>query len=329
MRMVVPTMMLVPVLAFTALAHSAPTHAVPRALTIIAPESSGFEALDRCTRRLDPQTDLGYERIAARCPDLTRALESSRWAGWLPADWKTPGNDLSAGGLKALRQLVSRESATRTSFRTPELTSLQGILTQLAPPPAQECGWWTRVTRWLREGFARRDRPAVDGWLSSALARVSPSQVTLELISYLCLAVVVVMALLLVLNELRVAGLLSRWRTRQTNRESGRARAGLNTAPPAITLADIQRAPIGERPGRLLALIAARLTDLGRLPPSGAFTVRELLRTVRLARSEDAALLGEVALSAERMRFSQEPVQPGELQRSVDSGRRLLEHLQA
>ncbi|MEJ5755965.1 hypothetical protein, partial [Salmonella enterica] len=56
--------------------------------------------VDSCVRVLDPQLDIGYDRIAARCPDLARELEHGAWSSWLPRGWKESGNDLSAGGLK-------------------------------------------------------------------------------------------------------------------------------------------------------------------------------------------------------------------------------------
>ena len=40
--------------------------------------------IDACIARLDPQIDVGYERIARRCPDLAPTLEKSGWAAWLP-----------------------------------------------------------------------------------------------------------------------------------------------------------------------------------------------------------------------------------------------------
>ena len=40
--------------------------------------------VDSCVRVLDPQLDIGYDRIAARCPVLARELEHGAWSSWLP-----------------------------------------------------------------------------------------------------------------------------------------------------------------------------------------------------------------------------------------------------
>src|SRR5579859_7001502 len=48
--------------------------------------------IDGCLGRLDPELDIGYDRIAARCPELVKQLEQGDWAPWLPGGWKDPGN---------------------------------------------------------------------------------------------------------------------------------------------------------------------------------------------------------------------------------------------
>ena len=56
------------------------------ALPPCAQARDALEAIDDCVARLDTELDVGYARIAARCPDLTAALAESSFAPWLPAD---------------------------------------------------------------------------------------------------------------------------------------------------------------------------------------------------------------------------------------------------
>jgi hypothetical protein len=49
-----------------------------------AAETDALRAIDACIARLDAQIDVGYERIARRCPDLAPTLEQSGFAAWLP-----------------------------------------------------------------------------------------------------------------------------------------------------------------------------------------------------------------------------------------------------
>src|SRR5688572_3370644 len=79
----------------------------------------GLAAIDTCIAQLDAALDVGYERIAARCPRLGRSLEQSGWAQWLPRGWKEARNDLSAGSLAELRTLVARELDASAGTRVP------------------------------------------------------------------------------------------------------------------------------------------------------------------------------------------------------------------
>src|SRR4051812_16753788 len=89
------------------------------------------KAIDDCTPRLDAQVDVGFDRVAARCPGLAQALEQSGVEQWLPRGWKETRNNLSAGSLTELRSLVARELATHASGRKPRAENLHAVLAGL------------------------------------------------------------------------------------------------------------------------------------------------------------------------------------------------------
>ncbi len=297
-------------------------------LAALAPSVFGQDALDSidsCVRRLDPQTDVGYERIAPRCPDLARRLGASQWAAWLPQDWNAPGNDLSVGSLRELRVAAARELAMRKPERAPDPASLQGVLAGLSPLDEQRTAWWGRLTGWLRTAFERGDQSSADSWLDRTIARVGPSQALVQLISYAGLCAVVLLALGFIVNELRVAELFAP-RSARTTRQSSPQSAPRRRTP---DWQEIQQAPAGDRPGLLLESIVARLVELNRLPAAGGLTVRELTRVAHLASADERALLAGVALAAERVTFSAEQIPVANLEAAVAGGRELLEHLGA
>jgi hypothetical protein len=275
----------------------------------------GLATLDACLRHLDPQS--GFDEVAVRCPDLIRRLQASDSAAWLPAGWAAASQDLSAASLIDLRQLIAHQLSLRTTSRSPDLTALKSILVELGP--TQTPGEWARFTRWLRESLERGNPAPAHRWWDTA--RAGPSQTLIDLICYACLAAVVIMALGLIVNELRVAGAFAR----RPDRIAGDARR----APMAVVSdwSAIQNAPARDRPRLLLERIAVRLMELDRLPPAGGFTVRELMQLARLSQGEDRSLLADVALAAERVRFSGEQLSAASLAMAVDRGRRLLEHL--
>ena len=114
------------------------------ALLVVAAGIPGAQArealatLDACIERLDRGLDIGYARIAARCPELTPTLLESPWAAWLPSDWDKPENQLSAQGLAELRDLLTRESAPAAD-RTLHVERVGAVLGRVAQPDAQAC----------------------------------------------------------------------------------------------------------------------------------------------------------------------------------------------
>src|SRR5262245_30678106 len=100
------------------------------------PDAAALAAIDSCVARLDPELDVGFDRIAARCPELARTLEHSGWAAWLPRGWKESRNDLSAGSLTELRAVVIRELRPPQVARTPQVARLHEILAEMGQTPA-------------------------------------------------------------------------------------------------------------------------------------------------------------------------------------------------
>lgn len=278
--------------------------------------------IDSCVSRLDPQLDIGYDRIAARCPELMHQLEGGAWAPWMPRGWKESGNDLSAGSLREFREVVERETDVSGSSAAPDVRRLHTILTGLARSRSEN--GWSRFKSWLRSILERREEPTDESWLTRMVSHVGVSQSVIRLITYAALTAVVLLAGIIVVNEARTAGLLpARRRVLRKRREvaaAGSYGTGWN---------DIEQAQPGERPRLLLELIVRRLGDRGFLPPAGALTVRELTRSARLPEADDRSRLTDLALTAERVRYAAAEAQTGGLDGPVARGRELLERLDA
>jgi len=279
-------------------------------------------AIDACLAQLDRGLDVGYQRIAARCPDLTPSLMQSQWAAWLPRDWNQPENLLSAEGLTELRTLLTREPASAPPGRAPRVARVAAVLATLQPDRPR-AGWWARLRQWLREALAPPPQRADPGWLRRMVADSGVSQAVLEGIVWGALVLVMVLAGAVVVNELRVAGVLTGWHAAPR-----RARTAARQAT-GVTLQDLEHASPYRRPALLLELIAARLAEQDRLPPARALTVHELTRAARLPGESDRERLSELAAACERVRFSgQEPAREA-LAAALARGRELLAALDA
>jgi hypothetical protein len=279
--------------------------------------------LDSCLGRLDPQVDIGYDRIASRCPEMMRQLELGPWSPWLPRGWKEPGNDLSAGGLRELRDVIGRESAAAPSAREPDMQHLKTVLATLGAAANSE-SWWGRFKSWLRSILETREQPAGESWFSRMVSHRGLPQSVLNLIVYAALAGVVVLAGVIIANELRNAGLVPK----RGAARGLRAKAA-NISGRLTDSRDIDGASLPDRPRLLLGLILKRLSERGNMPPSGALTVRELTRAARLREPDDQACLSDLALAAERVRYSADVVASETLREPLARGKELLERLEA
>jgi hypothetical protein len=283
-----------------------------------------LQAIDDCVARLDTELDVGYARIAARCPELTPALTASAFAPWLPSDWERPDNELSAAGLGELRAQLARESgAPAHDHPAPRSERVAAVLAAVAhTEDGGGRGWWQRLKDWLR-GLITANPRADDPWLRRWLADFKLSTAVTELIGWTALAAVVALAAGIVVNELRIAGVLGRGADDVRGRPADGLRYGSSPA-----LADIERAAAEEQPGLLLELIAARLAAQRRLPPARALTARELERQARLPGESAQARLAELVGVCERVRFSAERVSGASLAAALQSGRLLLAALE-
>jgi hypothetical protein len=278
-------------------------------------------ALDACIAALDRSLDIGYARIAARCPSLTRTLLDSPAAAWLPADWNRPDNGLSAQGLSDLRALLAREPAP-VSARRLDTSRVAAVLSRITQTQPQPRAWWPRLKQWLRELFTPRagDERGPGLW-RRLFGDLELGRTVLRAIVWAALALVVAVAAGVVINELRVAGMLR-----------GRRRIEARQAAPAggtrTLLRDIERAPPEAQPALLLEFIARRLAEQDRLPPARAFTAREVSVRARLG-EPDRARLTQLAAVSERLRFAGSAVTAPVVAAGIARGRELLAALES
>jgi hypothetical protein len=288
---------------------------------------AALQAIDACVGRLNPDIDIGYDRVVARCPALARRLDEGGWGVWLPRDWQRAGNDLSAGGLRELRELISRE-LVRTGVGAEADAGAGGGVRGRVPSVErvhedQRAGWWGRVKTWLRGVFGRPEPAADEGWLARMIGQSGLSQAVIELISYVALGLVAVLAVVIVANELLVSGVFGSLRRRL----AVLADAPIASLSEGLAWGDVAGAPLLRRPGLLLELLVARLAEGSRLRSGRGLTVRELMRAVRLSGEEERERFAKLAGIAERLRFSGVGVSGGEIEAAVESGRVLLERV--
>ncbi len=302
------------------MARCLPALLLAAALAPAAPAHDPLQAIDDCLARLDTELDVGYARIAARCPDLTPALTGSTYAPWLPADWRRPDNELSAAGLSELRAQLLRVSAAPAAARAaPRSEDVAAVLAQVTRlEDSRRSSWWQRFKDWFRRLITAHPQ-GDDAWLSRWLADLKLPGAVTELIGWTALGAVVLLAAGILVNELRIAGLL---RGRRDRERSGPPAEYPGGALPGLLV--LEDAALEEQPGLLLELIAERLAVQEPRPPARALTARELESRANLQERSARARLAELVGVCERVRFSAERVTDTSLAAAVRAGRELL-----
>jgi hypothetical protein len=280
-------------------------------------DDAALRAVDACRARLDARVDIGFERVRRRCPDLMPALEKAPWRALLPATLGERREEISAESLRALAQLVRHASDPGTTRAAPERRVLDPVLAALGDKGQQGATRWERFKRWLKGKL--ETRPDDDEtWLVKWSRQFRTSEGVARAITYVGYALVVLLVLFVIWQELRAAGL---W---------GGMRGAARRLDPAaewrrrLALEDVFAAPLAERPGMLLKLLGEALARAQRLPAADGLTVAAMVRRARLDADDDRAALAHVARAAEQVRYAQQSPADEALERAVSDARGLL-----
>jgi hypothetical protein len=227
-----------------------------------------------------------HAKLEELCPQLDESLNALVLTGLLDTEAR---KKLSPAALDDLVALSARYSVTRPSA-APATGSLAQIAEQVnGKKPAVVVTWWERFKSWARSWFSRHTGSG-NSWFDEWLQQLSNSSALLTAILYICMAMTVAAALIIVFVELRAAGLLGR---------AARAKADSRLAP------SFESKPQAARDGvaQLLGLLVARLIQTRRLPFERALTHRELIARSVFDTPEQRRAFALVARAAESLLY--------------------------
>jgi hypothetical protein len=264
------------------------------------------------------EEDLEWPELREACPELEAALASSEYAPWLPEAWReraleNPGF-ITLDGLIALERLLDVESEPRDP-RTVSQQSLADALEGLDRAEATpRVTWWNRLLEWLRERTSRRRGVDDTGWLAEWLSDLGRHETLLRMLGYGLFAAIVLVALGIVVNEMKIAGMF--------DARSHRRTVSADAAAPSM--AHAATTPSTERFAALIERILAALTADERVSVDASATHRELVRSVRLHQRDEHASFVRLIDCAERVRYAPTWPPAGEIESALDGGNALL-----
>ena len=246
-------------------------------------------AIRNCVDRVGDDL-VGLPELEQRCPDLFSALRAT---GMEPLIIDSSRGLIDRNSLLQLPTLIHRPAGP-----APPVAALGPILRALRTAPAPPKAWWVRFLEWLGERLTPKKLPtSAPSWLGG-LVRLLPSLRWLGIaIIWGTLIALPIAAAIVVMREVRALGKRSVDEP-LTEDET--------VAPPLLQsrLALLRRAPPGQRPAQLFAMLMAQLVAAGRLPPDRSLTHREVTRRVRLEDAQQRHLLEALARLSEWQLYS-------------------------
>jgi hypothetical protein len=284
-----------------------------------AADDAALRVVEACRARLDPSTDVGIERIQKRCPDLLPALASAPWRNLLPQTLRERRDEITAGSLRALEDLVRQSGSGVTLRDAPSREKLDPVLAELGAKGQQGATRWERFKRWLKEKLEKRKDDDEASALEKWARQLQTSEGIAQAITYLGYVLVGVLVLFVIWSELRAAGFVGASR-------SARARSDpASQWRQRLMLADVASAPLADRPGLLLRLLGEALTRAERLPAAEGLTAAAIARRASLDSEQERAELAQVASTADTVRYGQNTPPDDQLERTVAAARALLQ----
>ena len=282
-----------------------------------AAQDAARDALVACVAYFDEddrhEDDVPWSDIDEACPDLQSALESSEYAPWLPEAWRDHASLVTLDSLVELERLLEAES-TRREADTLDTASLSAVLQNLdRVEDSHRITWWDRFVDWLRERTLRRQGAGDASWLADWLNELGEHETFLRVLGYSLLGAIVLVALGIVVNEMKVAGVFGR-----SARRTEQVLQGAAVSPAAPSDGPTDR--LASLIDRILAVLAQEhrgVLDVGA-------THRELVRDVRLPRDDERATFVRLIDCAERVRYAAAWPPTPEIDGALDGGARLL-----
>jgi hypothetical protein len=251
------------------------------------------------------------------CPEFAAALAGSAWGEALVG---VSADELRTSAFVQLAKLVAGYERAAASDQGPRAAPLDDVLAELKlDEPTVAPTIWERIRAWFDEHFGARDAVSPE-WLAKWLKAFSPSE---RFVRYFVIALGIVLAAataVVVVNELRVAGVLAGGMLRKYSPLTQSADEPRDSAQ---EWDDVARAPLARRPALLLAIVLDRLRERGRAPRD-SLTHRELLRAGTGFDAEQSAAFAAIVTAAERVTFADWRPVGSELDGVLARGRVLL-----
>ena len=248
-----------------------------------------LDVVRECADTASPALN-GLKALEAACPGLHDALAGAGFDKTLIEGWQQKMNAHALADLSGLAQHYSR-----SRWHAPDTASLSKALESLQEQAPKTSSWWQSFKTWLKNWLSQSDS-ALASWLNQLVQRWSANTAVsvtfLKIITYCLTALVVIAAVVIVLREVKAAGVGRR------ARRAARAESS-NAIRPQTDELGLVPGSAADALAVLLRALVKRLLQLGRLRADRSLTHRELVIRSVFESDEQRAAFAAVAYGAE------------------------------
>jgi len=244
---------------------------------------------------------VGLDALEAACPGLHKALTDLGYGAQLCSDCD---DKLTLASVSELLALHDRY-ITAPNTAAPNPAAVHTILEGMDKQADHQASWWERFKNWLRDLIGSRSGKT-PSWFERLFERLRPSEFVWGIIAYTLIGVVVAVAIAVVIVEMRAAGLFTKWGIAPIDRKRV---ANESSNAGELSFADVESAPVNERPGLMLRLLANVLVSNRQLTAERNLTHRELARLAQFVNAPDRERFEQLALLAESIRYGKPPLE--------------------
>ena len=257
-----------------------------------------------------------------RCPQLAERLSS-------PSDAGVSGFvEIDATSIEGLRDLQSfaagfdREPASSGKFSL-DFDRLDTLLADVLVEETIDHSLWEQFLRWL-EQYVKDGESADLSRFFDWLEDLDPPPWLGEVILKSSLALIILLAVLVIGNEFRLAGVLRRIR-RPRKRQASTGAPAAAPKPRATSLEELRGLPPRQMAATILEIVTAAFAERGWLSSSSSVTNGELARQIGQRKSDLARPFTRLVIGIEKIIYGDRLPDEDTRQRLIDSAGELIE----
>ena len=279
-------------------------------------DRSPLDLIESCSDSAGEDT-VGLTALEEECPGLTGALEQAGYLALLSTSQRDTLDSYDLSDLLTVDDWYAEDDAAPAGKL--DVGTLGPILDSLrAQEPEPPLTWFERFKRWLRSMADRQQQGDSDNWLSRWFENKELIEKVAIVTLYCALAAIFGLTILVIVNELRAAGVF-----RQRPVTEGDSVAAGVAALADDAAVNFDALPVDRKASLLLRMLVATLVKSGRLRTERSLTHRELSARATFDDAGQRESFRRVAALAERTVYGSHEVTPSEVEPIVAAARAL------